>query len=133
MKLLPLILKISAPAFILVGLLHLVFGLYSEVMLGADLDSTVIHNATLDSQNRFYGVCFALYGALMYLGSTDLSKYATMLRLVFWFFFAGGVARIVSILFVGIPVLPILVLTAIELFFPLVLIRLLNQAESKKE
>ena len=36
MRLLALVLKCFAPVFILVALLHLVFGLNAEVLLGAD-------------------------------------------------------------------------------------------------
>ena len=55
-------LRVVAPIFILVGALHLFLGLRADVLLGARLPPEVIADPALDSQNRFYGTSFALYG-----------------------------------------------------------------------
>jgi len=103
MRALALVLKVVAPVFFIAGALHLALGLGADAMLGAKVPADVMADPALDSQNRFYGVAFTLYGVLLFLCSTDMPKYATVLRSVLWIFFAAGVARIVSIAVHGSP------------------------------
>jgi hypothetical protein len=63
----------------------------------------------LDSQNRFYGVAFMLYGVVFFVGGSDLRRYLPMVRSALWMFFAAGMARLVLILLYGLP--PPLVMT----------------------
>lgn len=115
---LSLVLKAISPVFFVVGLMHLIFGPSSEILLGANISQAALSDPVLDSQNRFYGVSFALYGALFYLCSTDLRKYITVLRCTLLFFFAGGLARLVSIYLVGLPSELVLMLLASEIALP---------------
>jgi hypothetical protein len=103
MRALALVLKVVAPVFFIVGALHLALGLGADAMLGAKVPADVMADPALDSQTRFYGVALTLYGVLLFLCSTDMPKYATVLRSVLWVFFAAGVARIVSIAVHGSP------------------------------
>jgi hypothetical protein len=119
---LSLFLKVAAPVFFIVGAMHLTLGLNADVLLGARLPAEVLSDPTLDSQNRFYGVAFTLYGAMLYLSATDLRKYATVLRCVLWVFFAAGVARFVSIAIYGVPPVPVVVLLGSEVVAPPVLL-----------
>ena len=112
------LLKLMAPLFCLVGALHLVFGVGADVMLGAALPAGAVADPVLDSQNRFYGVAFTLYGVLLYLCATDIDRYAPVLKALLWVFFAAGLARLVSIAVVGLPSLFVLLLTATELLLP---------------
>ncbi len=116
-----LILKLSAPIFFLVGALHLVFGVSADVLLGAKLGAGVVADPALDSQNRFYGVAFALYGVLLLVCASNIPKYATVLRCVIWVFFAAGIARLVSIAIYGVPPPLVLTLLASELVLPPIL------------
>jgi hypothetical protein len=111
-------LKLVAPVFVLVGAAHLALGVGADVLLGAKLPPEALSDATLNSQNRFYGIAFTLYGVLFYLCATDLRKYATVLRCVIWVFFAAGVARLVSIATHGVPSVLVLTLLASELAIP---------------
>jgi hypothetical protein len=111
-------LRVVAPIFILVGALHLFLGLRADVLLGARLPPEVIADPALDSQNRFYGTSFALYGVLLWVCASNVTKYATVLRCILGVFFAAGVARLVSIGLRGIPPAPILVLMVSELVAP---------------
>lgn len=88
------------------------------VLLGARLPAEALRDATLDSQNRFYGVAFTLYGVLLFLSATDLPRYATVLRCVLWVFFAAGLARLVSIASHGVPPPLVLALLMSELAAP---------------
>lgn len=96
-------LRIVAPVFFIVGAMHLALGVGADVLLGAKLSVDAIADPALDSQNRFYGVTFTLYGLLLFLCSTNIPKYATVLRCVLWVFFTGGIARLVSIAIYGFP------------------------------
>jgi Ni/Fe-hydrogenase subunit HybB-like protein len=77
MRSLALFLKWVAPVFLVVG---------AEVLLGAHVPADVLADPVLDSQNRFHGVAFTLYGVLLFLCATDLSRYAAVLRcpLAWW-------------------------------------------------
>ncbi|MSP17671.1 MAG: DUF4345 domain-containing protein, partial [Myxococcales bacterium] len=110
------VLKLLAPVAILVGLLHVVLGLRTDVMLGAKLPVEVISDPVLDSQNRFYGMAFAGYGALLLLCASDLRKYTALFRVVAAAIFLGGVARLIAMALHGAPTPPVLGLMAIELF-----------------
>lgn len=123
-----LTLKSLAPLFVVVGVLHLVLGLQADVALGARLPLEAINDPGLDSQNRFYGVSFAIYGVLLWVCATDLRKYATILRCVLWVFFAAGLARVVSIYLHGMPPPSIVNLLVTELVIPPVLVVLLAMA-----
>jgi hypothetical protein len=118
MRTFALVLKLLSPIFILVGCLHLVLGANSEVLLGATMSLEVLSDPVVDSQNRFYGVAFTLYGFLHFLCATDISKYQTVLRTLLWVFFAAGCARIVSLVTHGIPSNQVLVLLSTELLLP---------------
>jgi Domain of unknown function (DUF4345) len=132
MRALAIALKLAAPVFFVVGLLHLTLGVGADVLLGARLSAEAITDPALDSQNRFYGVSFTLYGVLLLLCSTNIPKYTTVLRCVLWVFFAGGLARIVSIVIHGFPPLPVNVLLAGELLSPHLLVWWLSWVENAR-
>src|ERR1700687_580900 len=100
-------LRVIAPIFILVGALHLFLGLGADLLLGAKIPPEVIADPALDSQNRFYGTSFALYGVLLWVCASNVTKYANVLRCILSVFFAAGVARLVSIGLHGVPPRPI--------------------------
>ncbi len=116
-------LKCLAPVPVLVGGLHLLIGLRADVLLGARLPDAVLADPVLDSQNRFYGVSFMIYGVLLYLCATDLRKYALVFRFLVGFMFLGGVARLLALALHGMPAAPVIALGVIELAgMPLVLL-----------
>jgi hypothetical protein len=115
---LSLVLKLAAPIFFIVGALHLALGAGAEVLLGAHPPAEALTDPALDSQNRFYGVSFTLYGALLFLCATNVLKYAAVLRCVIWVLFAAGLARIVSVVIHGVPPPLVIVLLASELLAP---------------
>lgn len=122
MKSFSLILKLIAPVFVLVGALHLVMGLGADVMLGANLSPDSISDPALDSQNRFYGVAFSIYGVLFYVCSNDVKKYATIIYCLLWVFFIAGLARLVSIALYGFPPPLVGALLVTEIALPPVLL-----------
>ena len=56
MRALAIALRLAAPLFFVVGVLHLTLGVGADVLLGAKLSAEAIDDPALDSQNRFYGV-----------------------------------------------------------------------------
>ncbi|MEQ8859964.1 MAG: DUF4345 family protein [Pseudomonadales bacterium] len=125
---LSLFLKAISPLFVVVGALHLALGLGADVMLGAAIPPGVLLDPVLDSQNRFYGVAFSLYGVLLFICAADLEKYQTVLRAVLLVFLAAGAARVVSVAVSGVPALPVVLLLASELLLPPVLLVWLGHA-----
>lgn len=115
---LPVVLRAVAPVFFLIGAGHLVLGVGAEVQLGAQVSAQSLADPVLDSQNRFYGVVFTVYGALLWLAAGDLRRYGPVVKVLLWVFLAGGVARLVSLAVVGVPTALVLVLTALELLIP---------------
>ena len=122
MKRLSLVLKLTAPIFLFIGALHLIIGPNADVTLGANIPLSVIGDPVLDSQNRFFGVSFTIYGVLFYLCATDLKKYEQVFYCLLAVFFAGGIARLVSMAVAGMPSIQILVLTGLELLIPPLLV-----------
>ena len=123
------VLKLVAPVFFVVGALHLILGPGADVMLGARLSAATLGDAVLDSQNRFYGVAFTVYGVLLLLCASDLNKYQTVLRCVLCVFFAAGLARYVSIAISGWPTALVLALLVTEIVAPPVLLWWLSRLD----
>ena len=114
-------LRIGAVAFFVVACLHLFLGPQADVLLGAELPASAVIDPVLDSQNRFYGVAFSLYGVLLLLSASDLTRYAPVFYATMWVFFAGGLARLVSIYVAGLPSVFVMVLLVVELLLPPIL------------
>src|SRR5689334_135420 len=121
MRAFSLVLRASGVIIFLVGALHLTLGLGADVLLGAKLSPETIADPALDSQNRFYGVAFTLYGVLFFLCASNVPKYAAVFRCLIWVFFAAGLARLVSIALHGLPPPFVLALLASELVAPPIL------------
>lgn len=118
MRAFAIVLKILALSIFLVGALHLALGLRADALLDASISEATIANPTLESQNRFFGVAFTVYGALLWLVASDLTRYEIVLRMMLAIFFAGGLARLVAWAQYGAPTAPTIGLLAIELVAP---------------
>lgn len=114
-------LKVLALVFPLVAALHLLFGLHADAMLGAAVAADTVAEPSLSSQNRFYGVAFALYGVVLYICSIDLQRYEAMFKAVLVVFFMAGAARLVPWVLYGAPAPLVAALLASELLLPPVL------------
>ena len=110
-----------------VSLVHVLFGVSAEPLLGSAVSDASQVDPNLDSQNRFYGAAFALFGVVFWLCSTDLKRYTTLLKLSLLTFFLAGVARIVSIAVVGWPTTAVIVLLAVEVIGPPIMYLWLRQ------
>lgn len=122
-----LLLRLIAPGFLLASALHLWLGAGADVLLGAELPPEAIADPALDSQNRFYGAAFALYGVLLVVCASDVPRHANVLRCLLWTLFAAGAARGVSFALYGSPPPLVVVLALIELVLPVALLLWLSR------
>lgn len=111
-------LRVIAVSILGISMIHVVFGVSSEVFLGSGISAESQLDANLDSQNRFYGAAFSLFGAVFWFASQDLQRYVLLLKATLLIFFIAGAVRILSIALIGWPTIEVLVLTAIELIGP---------------
>lgn len=105
-------------AIILIALTHVALGPNADVLLGSNISMSSLTDPTVDSQNRFYGAAFGLYGVLLIVCSSDLDKYRSILLWTMIVFFAAGLARLVSVSLVGWPPTIVVLLLLIEVFVP---------------
>lgn len=115
-------LKTIGGAIILIALTHVALGPNADVLLGSKISLSSLTDPTIDSQNRFYGAAFALYGVILIICSSDLDKYRSILVWTILIFFAAGLARLVSVSIVGWPPTIVVLLLFIEVFIPPLLI-----------
>ena len=79
---------------------------------------------TMDSELRFYAPFWGVYGGLLLLVAWDLPAKLNWAPPLAAMFFVGGVGRAISYLMVGAPHPVFSLLMAIELVFPLIVLRL---------
>ena len=128
-NLLAYFLRATAAVFFLAGSMHVILGLGADQMLGAGVSSQTMLDAGLDSQNRFYGAIFTLYGVIFCMAAANLARYLPILKATVWVFFLAGLVRFISVwLFVWPPPL-IAALYAAEVLLPPFLIFWINKAE----
>lgn len=111
-------LRVFAVAIWAIALVHIAFGVYSETFLGSGISQTSVSDPNLDSQNRFYGAAFSIYGVVLWLSSSNPERYSVILEWSLLVFFLAGLTRLLSITLVGMPTTTIIGLTAIELVTP---------------
>lgn len=131
MRAFSLTLRILSPLFFVVAAVHLIFGLQADAMLGASVPDSAAMDPSLNSQNRFLGVAFALYGAVLYLSATDVPRYEPILKALFYIFVAAGLARVVSWVTHGAPAPMVIALGAIELLGPPAMLMWLRKAKNE--
>jgi Domain of unknown function (DUF4345) len=130
MKTLQFTLKLLAPVFYVVAALHLVFGLNADGMLGATVPAELASEPSLSSQNRFYGVAFALYGVVLHICARDLKANEALFKAAMSVFFLAGAARLVPWVQYGAPAPLVLILLLSELLGPVVLLVWYTKAKS---
>lgn len=119
----PLQLALRASA-VLIGIaagLHLALGPGADALLGIEAAAAVADDPGLSSQNRFFGVAYALHGAVLWMAASDLPRYRPVLVATLAVTFAAGLSRLVPWLTLGVPPLPVAGLMFMELFLPALL------------
>lgn len=121
MRALTLFLKFLSVAFIATSVLHLVFGLGADALLGSPVTQAMLTQPSFDSQNRFYGVTFALMGVVLFIAASDLQRYRPMAVAVLGVLFAAGIARAISWVLNGQPAPAIVGILIADLLLPPIL------------
>jgi hypothetical protein len=104
------------------------FGLYADAMFGARVSAEMAHNASLDSQNRFYGITFSMLSVALFIAATDLRRYRLIVVATLAVLFAAGLARIVSWALYGSPAPMIVGIAIADLLLPPIFYVWLRQA-----
>lgn len=113
-----LCLKVFSLIILSVALIHALLGTEGEVLIGAHWPIGLVKDATIDSQDRFYGVAFALYAAVLWQSSSDLQRFSPILKSAFIVFFLSGCARFIALGITGVPSKVIIFLWSLELISP---------------
>tara|TARA_R100000365_G_C2709996_1_gene45710 strand:- start:117 stop:506 length:390 start_codon:yes stop_codon:yes gene_type:complete len=100
---------------LLTGLTDVVLGSSSLDFIGDPLSEPSAGNATLDSQVRFFGVVWAGYGVVLFYALRDLVENKTFIQLILFLVFLSGIGRLISLLLFGLPAVPMIAATALEL------------------
>lgn len=112
-KTLQILLGLFGAVVIVIALAHVVLG-------PAAIPGSIPVNATMDSEDRFYATLFLAYGVALLWCVRDVERKAAVVYFLMLTFFAGGVARLISMLAVGLPNGFFIAATVIELLLPLV-------------
>jgi Domain of unknown function (DUF4345) len=94
-----------------IALVHIAFG-------PSSIPGSIPVNATMDSEDRSYATLFLGFGLAHLWAARDLVHRAGAVLALQATFFAGGLARIVSLLAVGPPIGLFVFLGALELLIP---------------
>jgi hypothetical protein len=97
-----------------IGLAHIILG-------PAAIPGSIAVNPTMDSEDRFYATLFVGFGAALIWCSRNLAERSRPFAWLLVVFFAGGIARLVSLSQVGLPHPLFQVLTVVELVLPVAL------------
>ena len=108
---------LSALIFIF-GLVCCVIALVHIAIGPSSIPGSIPVNPTMDSEDRFYATLFLGFGAATMWCARDLAARERVFAALMLTFFAGGIARIVSLIAVGPPVPLFLFLGGLELALP---------------
>lgn len=110
-KLFQVFLAIFGVVAIFISCLHIVLG-------PSSIPGAVPVNATMDSEDRFYATLFMAFGAALLWCVKDVERKDAQVKLLALVFFVGGLARLVSMLAVGLPGPFFIAMTILELTLP---------------
>ena len=118
MKAFQLVLRALGVGIFGVALIHIILGPGAETLFGSGISAQSLSDPTIDSQNRFYGAAFALFGGVFLLASRDVVLYTPLLKLAFGIFFVAGLTRLISAAITGLPPVPVIGLAIVEIAGP---------------
>ena len=113
-RVLQVLLALFGATDVVIALLHIALG-------PAVIPGSIPVNATMDSEDRFYATLFLAYGVAVLWCVMDVERKAKVVYFLMLTFFVGGLARVVSIVAVGLPNAFFIAMMVLELIFPLVL------------
>ena len=106
----------------------------SHIALGpAAIPGSTPVNATMDSEDRFYATLFLEFGVALIWCARDLPRRLGPAYALLAMFFAGGMARVISVLAVGWPNMLFISLGGLEVALPPVLAGMIRLAFDDKQ
>jgi Domain of unknown function (DUF4345) len=116
------LLKVLSVVIVGIGVLKVVLGAHADRLLDPGIPESAANHPSIDSQVRFYGGAFSVYGVLLWMCSTDMTRYTDVFVVLMVVFFLAGCARIPSLILRGRPSLVIMGLFALEIVVPPILL-----------
>lgn len=110
--------RILAVAVMIAGVICVAIALAHVILGPRAIVGGVFVNPTMDSEDRFYAVFFLFWGAAIVYCSRDLRSRQGLFGALLLTFFLGGIARIISVLAVGLPNMTFVCLGLLELGLP---------------
>jgi hypothetical protein len=119
-RILQIILAMIALVAIITGPWEIIIGIIDE-FYGLSAINMTAGTLILDSNHRYYsGLWFGL-GLIMLWIIPSIERQKIVFRLVSLMIFIGGVGRVVSMITLGVPPVPFVIFTVVELVFPLLI------------
>ena len=102
---------------IILGLIPTITGVLTMMGIHDPLfaDLALPHSALLDSELRFFGGLWLGLGLTVLSTVKNLEKYFELYRVLWAMIFIGGIGRLLSILFIGLPPVPFIAFTILEI------------------
>lgn len=75
-------------------------------------------NSLLDSNLRFYSGVWFVLGVTVLLTTRSLEKYFELYKILWAMIFVGGIGRLLSIALIGLPPIPFIGFTVLEILGP---------------
>jgi predicted membrane channel-forming protein YqfA (hemolysin III family) len=104
-------------AMCILGAIPVVTGILAMLGLSDPIYSSagIPANALLDSNLRFFGGLWLVLGLAVYWLVPRIETETALFRTLWFMIFAGGVGRLISMLFLGLPPLPFVGFTVLEI------------------
>jgi hypothetical protein len=112
------LLKIFSVVIVAIAGLKVVLGAKADQLLDPTISKETITHPSVDSQVRFYGCAFAVYGILLWMCSNDMTRYASVFKVLMLVFCAAGLSRVPALVRHGRPSLVLAGLGVIEVVVP---------------
>ena len=93
-------------------------GAKADRLLDPSIPLETVQHPSVDSQIRFYGGAFSVYGALLWMCANDMTNYVDVFKVLMIVFLLAGLARIPAAILYGKPSLVIMALWALEVVVP---------------
>lgn len=106
--------------FVLFGAIDIAIAMLHITLGSSAIPGSMPVNATMDSEDRFYATMFAAYGIALIWCVKDIERKSAIVYFLLGTFFAGGLARLLSVAAVGPPNGFFVTMTVLELSIPVV-------------
>jgi hypothetical protein len=112
------LLKVFGVTIVAIGVLKVSLGAKADRLLDPSIPLQTVEHPSVDSQIRFYGGAFSVYGVLLWMCANDMTNYASVFKVLMIVFLLAGLARIPAAVLHGKPSAVIMALWAIEVVVP---------------